>query len=265
MSGDTATRRDRRAAERQARKGRPNPIEKKSGWRSPMVLLSVGALVVGVFIVAAALLTSGVLNQSNPIATPALAGPAQSLVDGRSLGSASAPVTVDLWADFQCPSCKAMTDQTAPLLIAKYVSNGTVRLNFHDMAFIGPESVDAATAARVAQATGPGFWPMHDLLYANQGKVENAGAFTRSRLGDMAVKLGMDRAAFLTALDDPTYRSAVTTETTDGTKQGIQQTPTFVINGQHFTGSWADWATFSSTIDAAASAAGASPAPSAAP
>lgn len=222
----------RRAAER-------GPSTAEARRRSPVLLLSVGVLVLaGVVLGAVALAGSLGSGGTAPIASPRLGLPAD-LADGRALGAADAPLTVDLWADFQCPVCLRFTDTVEPLLRAGYIQTGAVRLVFHDLAFIGEESVDAAVAARVSEAIGPGFWPMHDLLFANQG-AENGGAFDRQRLAAMASRLGMDRSEFLAAMDDPMHRDAVIAETDQGAALGVSSTPTLGIGGTIYPGipSW---------------------------
>lgn len=259
-SGGRAGRSARRAAERAA-PGAPTP-----GRRSPVLLLSIGVLAVagvllGAFAVVGALGGGG---GSAPIASPRIGLP-DGLAEGRTLGAADAPLTVDLWADFQCPVCLRFTDTIEPLLRAAYIQTGAVRIVFHDLAFIGEESIDAAAAARISDAIGPGFWPMHDLLYANQG-AENGGSFDRQRLAAMAVRLGMDRGAFLAAMDDPAYRDAVKAETAEGAALGVSSTPTLGIGGTIYPGI-PTWEQLSTLLDEqlAAHRADASPAADSSP
>jgi protein-disulfide isomerase len=228
--------------------------------RSPVLLASVAAIGIGLVLIVV-LFVAGGLPGSGPstaIATPAFATPTE-LADGRSLGSAGAPITIDVWADFQCPYCARFTEQIESLLVPLYVKDGQARLTFHDLAFIGTESQDAAVAARVAGAQTDQFWAYHDLLFANQHG-ENKGAFARSRLADMAVTLGLDRAAFLTAMDDPTFLAAVKAETAEGNGLGVRSTPTIFINGQVFD-DLLDWAKLAAHLDGLIAAASAVPAP----
>ena len=54
-----------------------------------------------------------------------------------------------------------------PKLYKEYVKEGTLRIEWRDFPYRGQESVDAAVAARAAQAQGK-FWEYHDLLYEEQ-------------------------------------------------------------------------------------------------
>ena len=224
----TQTRRERRAAqlaERRSEQRSRATSSSRSGARSPVVLLSVGALLLGAVIVAALFIVGqgqrsggGTSDLLQPIPIPLSAA----LIHGRSLGDPEAPVKIEVWSDFQCPACGTFTRTIEPLLRSSYVADGVVELTYRDFAFLGPESLDAAVGARVAEEIGPGFWPFHDLLFENQDG-ENEGAFDRERLGAMAESLGIDRATFLERLDDPALRDAVGEETASGSAAGIEQ------------------------------------------
>jgi protein-disulfide isomerase len=137
---------------------------------------------------------------------------------------------MELGEDPPCPACKIFTSRIEPLLVAGPIKNGQVQLTYRDFVFIGPESLDAAVAMRVAEDLGGKFWEYRDLVYANQHG-ENEGAYTRERLADIAVLLGLDRAAFLAAMDDPAYAEAVQAETEVGRGIQIGSTPSYTLNG----------------------------------
>ena len=170
------------------------------------------------------------------------------LAEGRNLGSATAPVTVDLWADFQCPGCGAFTTQVEPLLVTNYIATGEVRLVFHDLAFLGQESIDAAVAARAAALQGK-FWPYHDYLYANQGLRENGGAFDREHLLAIAQAVGLNLPQFEAALNSESLKNAVTAELKAGQAAGVTSTPTIFVAGNLVPTN--DLATLFTAIDAA--------------
>ncbi|MET0772010.1 MAG: thioredoxin domain-containing protein [Candidatus Limnocylindrales bacterium] len=203
-----------------------------------MLPLTIAAIAIGAVIVGVLLITSGVLDRSRTreLVLPTLSRPT-ALVDDRAVGAPDAPITIEVWEDFQCPACGMFARSTEPRLLEEYVGTGKVRLVYRDMAFLGQESIDAAVAARAAQQLlgGDAFWRYHDLLFHNQDG-ENEGAFDRNVLADMAVSLGIDRDAFLAALDDPALIHAVETETRAGAQAGVSSTPTLVIDGMPHAG-----------------------------
>ncbi|MFI5254522.1 MAG: DsbA family protein [Candidatus Limnocylindrales bacterium] len=185
-------------------------------------------MVVGIAIVAIMFL----LNQ--PATSLTLVPPSDltptALTDGRAVGAATAPVTLDAWEDFQCPSCGIFTRGMEPRLITDYVNEGKLRIVFHDFAFIGPESGAAATAARAAGNQGA-FWPYHDWLFANQNG-ENKSGFRREVLVAIAQRIGLDVARFEKDLDDPATAAAVVAETNSASSVPVSGTPTLVVNGK---------------------------------
>jgi protein-disulfide isomerase len=214
-------------------------------------------------------------SSDNPLGLvrPSVTIPA-AMVNGRTLGKADAPVTMDVWADFQCPFCGQFARTVEPQIIANFVDKGIVKLVAHDFTFLGTghdpdESVDAAVAARCAEQQGR-FWDFYMTLYWNQGTAENSGAFTRPRLLAMAALLGLDSTTFQTCLDDQTVRASVIAEKAQGGAAGVSGTPTSFINGTKVQG-FKDYPTIAALITAAAPSASpgltspGSPSPSAGP
>jgi protein-disulfide isomerase len=249
MTQGDSPRQQRRAAQLAERRERNHPT-KPSRRASPMLLTTLGTLIVGAVIVGTLFVVNGGLGRSAEVLPADVAPPPAALVHGRSVGDPAAPVVIDVWSDFQCPSCQKFAKETEPLLRARYLRDGTARLVYHDFSFLGQESVDAAIAARVAEAQGVSFWEYHDLLFANQG-LENSGAFSRGRLADVAVALGLDRARFEAALSDPQYAAAVRAETGEGKSLNVQSTPTLVIGGKLYPGV-PTWSQLSALIEKAA-------------
>lgn len=178
---------------------------------------------------------------------------------GMALGSAEAPLTLEVWADYQCPYCRQMAVEVEPWLQQNYIAPGKVRLVYRDLAFLGPESLDAAVVARYAATQGR-FWEMHGVLYGGQG-AENQGAFSRERLVHLATLVGLDPAGATAAFDDPDLIAAVKADLEEGARYGIASTPTLRFpDGTLVTGIPKSAAEFAATLDAALAAA-ASPAP----
>jgi protein-disulfide isomerase len=176
---------------------------------------------------------------------------------GKVKGDAAAPVTIDEWADFQCPACRAFTLGPGRQLDETYIKDGTAKLVWHNMAFLGQESVWAAEAADCADEQGR-FWDYHDKLYAEQAG-ENRGAFSKDNLKRFAADLGLDQPAFNACLDSDRYAAQVKAETEAGRQQGVRSTPTLFVNGQKIEGV-PRFEQLSQVIAAQAAAAGAPPA-----
>jgi len=121
-----------------------------------------------------------------------------------------------------------------PELYEKYVKNGTLRLEWKDFPYQGRESVDAALAARAAQAQGQ-FWEYHDLIYANQSS-GNSGGYNEESLTALAEEAGLNTQKFEKDLREARYEDVVQADFEEGQGLGISGTPTFFINGRVLVG-----------------------------
>src|SRR6185503_9216356 len=135
----------------------------RSGRRRS-ALLAVGlGLAIGAALITASLLSSGsgATLEQPPVATQALSGVAEVSEmldgvpqDGTALGSAGAPVTLVEYADLQCPYCAQWARDALPTLVEDYVRAGRLRIVFHGLAFIGPDSEKALRTAVAAGREG---------------------------------------------------------------------------------------------------------------
>ncbi|KKT18918.1 MAG: DsbA oxidoreductase, partial [Candidatus Nomurabacteria bacterium GW2011_GWB1_43_7] len=104
-----------------------------------------------------------------------------------------------------------------------YIKNGDVLFVYRDWAFLGPESVKSAEAARCAGDQGK-FWEYHDYLYNHQNG-ENQGAFSDPNLKSFAQILNLNSSNFDKCLDEGKYAQAVADSKAGGTKAGVNGTP----------------------------------------
>ena len=145
------------------------------------------------------------------------------------MGRADAPVTIEIWSDFQCPFCALFTHTQEPELVRGPVAAGEVRLVYRDYAFLGQESLDAAVAASCA-ADQDAFWLFADFLYGTQ-QGENQGRFSAEFLASLAEFIGLDPAKYRSCVADPAKRAEIVASTQEGVKIGIGSTPTLRIIG----------------------------------
>lgn len=236
--------------------------------RLPLVALGyLAAAVVGALLLGGSLVAVGGVGRAVPSPSPTPPPPPPpNVANGPSLGTSAAPVTIEIWADYQCPFCRLEAMVFGGSMERAYVLPGTARIVYHDFAFLGTESVDAAVAARCAGRQDPGaYWRYHDLLFASQ-QGENQGAFSRANLVTLAGIASLDATAFTACLDDPTVPKAVADETSQGRALGIASTPTLRITGpggtRMLTGFSQSWAAIRDAVTAVESApAPASPGP----
>jgi protein-disulfide isomerase len=173
--------------------------------------------------------------------------------DGREAGAATAPVTVELWMDYQATDGAAIAKQLEPELRSR-VTAGDIRVVQRDLATLGDESVLAASAVRCVARQGGPAWLVHDAL-ALSARGAGSGIYTETSLLRFAARLGLDIRAFSTCLDDPVVAADVRAETAEGTTAGLTGSPAVVVRKggtevARFTGSL-DVAEVVAAIDAA--------------
>lgn len=150
----------------------------------------------------------------------------------RVKGNADAPITIVEFADFQCPFCS----RVQPLLkdvLSKY--EGKVKLAYLDfpLSQIHQHAEMAAEASRCALALGK-YWEMHDAMFADQSKLDEA------TLVKTAASLGMEQNSFASCLKSGKYKAVVQQDVQAGSQAGVSATPTFLINGEFLSGAQSD-------------------------
>jgi protein-disulfide isomerase len=149
--------------------------------------------------------------------------------DDPARGPENALVTIIEFSDYQCPFCKRYVDQTLPLILDTY--GDRVRYVFRDfpIARSHPQATRAAEATQCAYEQGR-FWEYHDLLFQNQGRLDEAS------LREHAGSLGLEQSTFDQCLESGKYSQEVQDDFTDGQAYGVTGAPTFFINGRKLVG-----------------------------
>lgn len=146
-------------------------------------------------------------------------------IEGRPVwGEDKAPITVVVFADFECGHCQ----REAPVLretIKQYRGRAKLVYKHYPLPFHKRAKI-AAVATEAAHDQGQ-FWKMHDLVFANQTRLSDAD------LDAYAQQIGLDMAKFKAAIADKDHVARVEKDQKDGSKLGIQGTPTVYVNGRH--------------------------------
>lgn len=119
-----------------------------------------------------------------------------------------------------------------------YVTTGDVNFEFRNFAFLGDLSVLTAEATLCANDQGK-YWEYHDLVFYNQRNPTLDG-LSRSSLDIFAEHLDLDMDAFATCMDNHTYQQDVIQEREEAAANGVDRTPTILLNDEMVTGieSW---------------------------
>ena len=150
--------------------------------------------------------------------------------DGTRLGREDAPVTVQLYEDFQCPACGQFARETLPEVVERHVEPGDVKLVSETLAFLGPDSVSTARAA-IAAGEQDRYWQYAALLFENQG-AENSGYATEEFLVNLAEETeGLDVAQWDEARDAAFVEQELRAVQQRAGEDGVNSTPTLVVSG----------------------------------
>jgi protein-disulfide isomerase len=146
-------------------------------------------------------------------------------------GEQDAPVTLEEFADFQCPSCALTTLQSIRPMENSFGSQLRV-VFWHFPLPNHKHGRDGSLAAEAAGRQGK-FWEMHDLLYQKQGdwsKVEDIHPVFQSYAQDLKLDIGKFKKDFA----DPDVAATVDRQHAQGEARGVKNTPTIFLNGHEF-------------------------------
>jgi len=186
-------------------------------------------------LVLVALVGAGIGVQASRI--PAATGPVPagvSLADGVTVGRSTAPVTLDLYEDPQCPVCAQFEAQVGPT-ISGWIATGKVKVHYHVISFLDSASTTdyssrAANALYASAGVSPDvFAKYHQLLYQQQ-PAEGSAGLTEDKLVQLAQQAGAGAAA--DQIRAGTYADYVARATDQSSKDGVTGTPTVLVNGK---------------------------------
>ena len=172
------------------------------------------------------------IEPAAPAAAPgqAAVAPGAAVLGDIVLGDDAAPVTVIEYASFTCPHCAAFHADTWPQFRAEYVDTGKVRFILREVYF-DREGLWASMAARCGGANA--FYPMADQFMKKQRLwAKAARSNNRDEIRKIARLNGLSNAQFDACFSDQDYANALVEAYQQNTADdGVQSTPTFIING----------------------------------
>ncbi len=153
-----------------------------------------------------------------------------SIDDDSLLGNESAPVTIVMFSEFQCPFSGKFANEVFPELKTRFIDSGIVNIVFRDFPLgFHPLAHNISEAAECAHEQGF-FWEFHDELFIEQESI------SETRFIELANNLGLNMIQFTDCYESGKYYDEVDNDLNDGLDYGVTGTPTFFINGHLIVG-----------------------------
>ncbi|WP_328525597.1 Na+/H+ antiporter NhaA [Kribbella sp. NBC_00359] len=143
-------------------------------------------------------------------------------------GPETASVTLVEYGDFECPYCGM-----AEPILRDVLQDDDLRFVWRHLPLsdVHPRAQIAAEVSEAAAKQGA-FWGMHDLLLANQDKLQPAD------LIGYAEQLGLDTAKLHDDVKRHVAAARVAQDVESADTSGVSGTPTFFVNGQRHYGAY---------------------------
>ncbi len=159
------------------------------------------------------------------------AAPRPSSTNGKAIGSKSAPITVEVFSDFQCPACRNFYETTLKQVIDNYVTTGKVYLIHRDFPLdMHPYARQAARFANAAAELG-------DFEAVERALFDNQDAWTPNGNIDSAIA-SVIPAAQLKKIHDLEARriaeinASIERDRSMGIQRNVNQTPTVYVTSK---------------------------------
>ena len=146
---------------------------------------------------------------------------------GDTLGKATAPATLLVFEDPQCPFCKQFNIETLPSVVSDFVRTGRVKLVWRGINIIGANS-EPGLRAIFAAGNQNKLWQMAEAVYQRQG-AEQSGWITTALLTDAATAAGAKSAPLLSASSSAAVTAQLKNAENEATADAIRGTPSFVL------------------------------------
>jgi protein-disulfide isomerase len=145
-------------------------------------------------------------------------------------GSATAPITCEVYTDYECPHCAAFYLETLPQVTTRYVEKGKVRLIHRD--FPLPQHRFARVAALYADAAGEaGYYDAvagklfrTQLVWSGDGNVD-------AQVSTVVPPAAMEKVR-AEAREDSAAGKSVAADEAQARDKHIERTPAMLCNGQ---------------------------------
>lgn len=156
------------------------------------------------------------------------------------IGNPDAKAVMAYWSDYQCPFCKQSELSVMPEIIEKYVDTGKLKIVFKDFAFLGQDSITAASYGHAVWDLYPDkYFEWREAVYAAQDEEGDQGFGDAASIDKLTKTIGgidASKVAAYVAKNKEALVKEVQAETAEGSSFGVNGTPGFIIGKQKIDG-----------------------------
>jgi protein-disulfide isomerase len=166
------------------------------------------------------------------------AGPPQPYI----LGDTNAPVVIEEFADYECPSCANYAVITEPDVKKRIIHAGLAYYKFYDFPLPMHKHAPSAALAAACADEQQKFWEMHDQIFIGQDQWgmsptgEEVVSNPKSVFKGFAEAAGLNVTQWESCYDGGKYNSRVAANAAEAVRRNVESTPTFFINGKRILG-----------------------------
>ncbi|HXB16619.1 MAG TPA: thioredoxin domain-containing protein [Solirubrobacteraceae bacterium] len=235
------TRKQRREQAREQRKAAEAAATADAARRRRLTQLAGVVAVVVVAIVVILIASGGGSSSSGkpkPSEIPTIAKEVNAKLEGipqsgRTIGSPTAPVTMQYFGDLECPICKKFSDKEGalPALLAGPVKEGKLRIEYMNLqtATRNPETFKTQQKAALAAGAQKKGWNYIELFYNEQGQ-ETTEYVNEAYLQGLAKQIpGLNLSQWQSERGNPKFESELQSDAQLSNNNGLTGTPSFLI------------------------------------
>lgn len=146
------------------------------------------------------------------------------------LGDPDAPVQLDIYEDYSCPHCQEYDAAVGDTLL-ELAGSGQVVVRHHPIRIVTDYGRRAASSSACVAVGAADQWPtVHAALFANHSQTTDG--WRTGEFRTFIKQLGVNDTAVLDCVQSGRYVDWVDANTTTALADGVQGTPTLMINGE---------------------------------
>lgn len=146
-------------------------------------------------------------------------------------GTSAAGVTLVEYGDFQCPYCEQYAP-TVKTIISEFQNQVVFQFRNFPLTNLHPNAFAAARAAEAAGLQNK-YWEMHDQLYESANwQVWTSASDPTTVFNQIAGQIGLKLPQFKADFASSKVNNLIKADSAEGTRLGVQGTPSFFLNGK---------------------------------